>query len=128
MGPFIELIEEMKALFQERDWDQFHSPKNLAISLSIEAAEVLEHFQWITEKESYQLNPSTLNEVRDEIGDVMILLVYLASKLGINPLEAAKQKLVKVSKKYPADQCKGKNLKYTHYETAQSLQTSHTPD
>lgn len=121
MKPFEELLEEISALFEARDWEQFHSPKNLATALSVEASEVLEHFTWISDKESYNLNETTLSEVRDEIGDVMILLISLSDKLGINPIEAAKQKLFKVAQRYPVEKCKGKNLKHTHYATSESI-------
>jgi len=119
MTPFEELLNEMTAFFAVREWTQFHSPKNVAINLAVEAAEVLEHFSWITEKESAQLSPETLTQVREEIGDVMISLLHLASKLGINPLDAAREKMIKIGQRYPIEQCKGKNLKYTAYENSQ---------
>jgi dCTP diphosphatase len=77
------------AFNRERDWEQFHSPKNLAMALSVEVSEVVEHFQWLTEEQSQNIPPETLVEVREEIGDAMIYLVELAEKLGIDPVEAA---------------------------------------
>jgi dCTP diphosphatase len=99
----------------ERDWEQFHSPKNLAMALSVEVAEVVEHFQWLTEEQSKDLPPEKLAELRQEIGDVMIYLTELADKLGIDPVEAAKAKVVINGQKYPADLAKGKASKYTEY-------------
>jgi dCTP diphosphatase len=91
------------AFIEERDWKQFHSPKNLAMALSVEASEIIEHFQWLTEEQSRNLSPEKLAEVREEIGDVMIYLTELADKLGIDPVKAAKAKLEINKQKYPAD-------------------------
>ncbi len=96
-----------------RDWDQFHSPKNLAIALSVEASELLEHFQWVTEAESRRLDRYKLNQVGDELADVLIYLVRLADKLGIDLLDAAARKLRKNAKKYPAEKVRGSSKKYT---------------
>ncbi len=104
------------AFIEERDWEQFHSPKNLAMALSVEASEIIEHFQWLTEEQSRNLPPEKLAKVREEIGDVMIYLIELAYKLGIDPVEAAKAKLEINIQKYPADLVKGKASKYTEYE------------
>ena len=99
----------------ERDWEQFHSPKNLAMALSVEASEIVEHFQWLTEEESRNLSPEKLAEISEEIGDVMIYLTELADKLGVDPVEAAKAKVEINSKKYPTALVKGKASKYTEY-------------
>src|SRR5918995_7120681 len=88
-----DLRSAIGAFIQERDWEQFHSPKNLAMALSVEVAEIVEHFQWLTEEDSKNLPPGKLAEVREEIGDVMIYLTELADKLGIDPVEAAKEKV-----------------------------------
>ena len=85
------------------------------MALSVEVAEILEHFQWLTQEESRKLPPEKLTEVREEIGDVVIYLTELAEKLGIDPLEAAKGKLEINSKKYPASLVSGKAAKYTEY-------------
>ena len=112
-------MEDLKtaigAFIAERDWEQFHSPKNLAMALSVEVSEVVEHFQWLTEEESRNLPPEKLAEVREEVGDVMIYLTELAEKLGIDPLEAARAKLEINRRKYPADLVRGKASKYTEY-------------
>jgi len=110
-----ELRVDVKAFIEERDWAQFHSPKNLAMALSVEVSEVVEHFQWLTEEESRNLPPEKLAEVREEVGDVMIYLTELAEKLGIDPLEAARAKLEINRRKYSADLVRGKASKYTEY-------------
>ena len=110
-------MEDLKGAIRdftaERDWDQFHSPKNLAMALSVEVAEIVEHFQWLTEERNRTLSPEMLAEVRGEIGDVMIYLTELADKLGIDPLQAAKAKVEMNYGKYPAILGKGKASKYT---------------
>jgi dCTP diphosphatase len=110
-----DLIRGLSEFARERDWEQFHSPKNLAMALSVEVSEIVEHFQWLTEEESYKLNSEALLKVKDEIGDVLIYLVNLSHKLGIDPLEAAKEKLKKNDLKYPAEKVKGSSSKYTEY-------------
>jgi NTP pyrophosphatase (non-canonical NTP hydrolase) len=110
-----DLRSAISAFIQERDWEQFHSPKNLAMALSVEVAEIVEHFQWLTEEDSKNLPPEKMAEVREEIGDVMIYLTELADKLGIDPVEAAKVKMTINGQKYPAELVKGKASKYTEY-------------
>jgi dCTP diphosphatase len=111
-----ELIGKLRDFAKERDWEQFHSPKNLAMALVVEAAEIVEHFQWLTQEQSKNLPPDKLNEIKEEIADVMIFLTNLADKLGIDLLEAAKEKIEKNKKNYPADVVKGKAFKYTEYK------------
>jgi NTP pyrophosphatase (non-canonical NTP hydrolase) len=111
-----DLIEQVKKFRQERDWDQYHSPKNLAMALMVEASELAEHFQWLTEKQSSSLPPEKLAEVREEIGDVLIYLVNLCDKLGIDPVAAAHDKLIKNRHKYPAARVRGKSGKYSEYK------------
>ena len=110
-----DLRSAIDAFIKERDWEQFHSPKNLAMALSVEASEIVEHFQWLTEEQSQNLHSEKLAEVRDEIGDVMIYLIELADKLGIDPVEAAKAKVVINGQKYPTELVKGNASKYTEY-------------
>ena len=110
-----DLRSAIGAFIRERDWEQFHSPKNLAMALSVEVAEIVEHFQWLTEEESKNLTPEKLAEIREEIGDVMIYLTGLADKLGVDPVEAAKAKVAINGQKYPAELVKGKASKYTDY-------------
>jgi dCTP diphosphatase len=110
-----DLRDAIRAFIEERDWGQFHSPKNLAMALSVEVAEIVEHFQWLTEEQSRNLPPEKLAEVREEIGDVMIFLTELAEKVGIDPVEAARAKLQINGQKYPAELVRGKASKYTEY-------------
>jgi dCTP diphosphatase len=110
-----ELRDTIRAFIEERDWEKFHSPKNLAMALGVEVAEIVEHFQWLTEEESKNLPPEKRAELREEIGDVMIYLIELADKLGIDPVEAAKAKVAINGQKYPVDLVKGKASKYTEY-------------
>jgi NTP pyrophosphatase (non-canonical NTP hydrolase) len=108
-----KLIEQIRNFNKERDWDQYHTPKNLSMALMVEAGELAEHFQWLTQDQSKTLNNETLEKVREEIGDVLIYLLNIADKLGINPIAAAKEKILKNANKYPANQVKGKAAKYT---------------
>jgi NTP pyrophosphatase (non-canonical NTP hydrolase) len=108
-------VDELERFVEERDWEQFHSPKNLAMALSVEVAEIVEHFQWLTEEQSHDLTPEKLAEIRQEIGDVMIYLAELADKFGIDPVEAARAKVEINKEKYPAALVKGKADKYTEY-------------
>lgn len=110
-----ELVSQLREFAKERDWEQFHSPKNLAMALSVEVAEIVEVFQWLTEDQSRRLDGEKLDKVKEEIADVMIFLTNLADKLGIDPLGAAKEKIEKNRKKYPANIVKGKAHKYTEY-------------
>ena len=96
-----------------RDWDQFHSPKNLAMALSAEAGELLEVFQWLTEDESNRLDAKAKSAAADEIADVLLYLVRLADKLGIDPLAEAKRKLDENEQRYPADKARGSAKKST---------------
>ena len=108
-----ELIKKLRKFAKERDWEQFHSPKNLVMALSVEVAEIMEHFQWLTEKQSRNLDQKTLDTVKQEIGDIQIYLARLADQLGIDPLLAAKEKLQKNAEKYPVKKAKGSAKKYT---------------
>ena len=96
-----------------RDWGQFHSPKNLAMALSVEAAELLELFQWLTEAQSRALTPEDHAKVSDEIADVLLYLIRLGDQLGIDPVAAAQRKMVANERKYPADKARGNSKKYT---------------
>lgn len=100
-----ELVNKIKQFNEERDWDQFHSPENLAKSISIEAAELLECFQWD--------NNYNLDEVKDELADVINYCIQMADKLDINLKQIVLEKLKKTAKKYPVELAKGKSDKYT---------------
>ena len=107
-----ELKRKLRDFATKRDWDQFHSPKNLAMALSVEVAELVEHFQWLTEEQSYIKDPEKLEEIKQEIGDILIYLTRLSDKLGIDLLEAAKDKIKINDKKYPVELSKGNARKY----------------
>ena len=100
----------------ERDWDQFHSPKNLAMALTVEAAEIAEHFQWMTTGAANELPNEKREEVRHELADVFVYLIRLADKLDIDLYAAVNDKMVLNRKKYPADKVRGDSRKYTEYK------------
>ena len=108
-----KLRDAMREFARVRDWDQFHSPKNLAMALSVEAAELLENFQWLTEEQSRRLDPKAQAAVRREIADVLLYLVRLGDQLGIDPVAAAQAKLVENAQKYPVEKSRGNRKKYT---------------
>ena len=112
-------LEQIKLKLREfaadRDWDQFHSPKNIAMALNVEAGELQEHFQWLTELQSKQLDTETLDEVAEEIADVQLYLIRLADKLDIDIVASTLKKMEKNAKKYPAEKVRGKAKKYTKY-------------
>jgi dCTP diphosphatase len=107
------LRDQLRKFAADRDWDQFHSPKNIAMALSVEAGELLEVFQWLTEEESRNLSPEGKAAASEEIADVLLYLVRLGDKLGIDPIAAAQLKLVANAKKYPVDKARGNSKKYT---------------
>ncbi len=110
-----DLREKLRRFAEERDWDQFHSPKNLAMALIVEAAELVEHFQWMTQDESRNLPADKKAEVEAELADILIYLVRIADKLNIDLHTAALEKLQHNAEKYPADQVRGLSKKYTEY-------------
>jgi NTP pyrophosphatase (non-canonical NTP hydrolase) len=107
------LRDALRQFALERDWDQFHNPKSLACALSVEAAELLEPFQWLSEPESAALPPQTLEHVRQEVADVFLYLIRLADKLGIDLVTAAQAKIEVNSRRYPVAQARGTRRKYT---------------
>ena len=108
-----QLRVALRAFAAERDWDQFHSPKNLAMALSVEAGELLETFQWLTEEQSRSLTPEALAAAGDEVADVLLYLIRLCDQLGIDPVTAAQRKLLANARKYPVDKARGNSKKYT---------------
>jgi len=108
-----DLVNRLRKFADEREWGQFHSPKNLAMALTVEAAELLGEFQWLTEQQSRQPEQECLNRIKEEVGDVMIYLVLLSDHLSIDPMAAAFQKIEKNRTKYPVDKAKGSAKKYT---------------
>lgn len=113
---FDQLKKRVRQFAAERDWDQFHSPKNLSMALIAEAAELIEHFQWLTEEQSNNLSSEKLTEIELELADVQIYLVRLADKLQLDLVAAVDRKLALNAKKYPADKVRGSSKKYTEYE------------
>ena len=117
-GDLARLRELVRQFVDERDWDQFHTPKNLASALSVEAAELLEHFQWLQHGRVDELGEHKLTEVRHEMADVLVYLVRLADKLGVDLLAAVEDKMVINRAKYPADKVRGDARKYHEYKDA----------
>jgi NTP pyrophosphatase (non-canonical NTP hydrolase) len=105
-----DLRDLVRRFVEERDWRQFHSPKNLSMSLAIEAAELMEHFQWIDTAESRRVkeDPNQLQEVREELADVLCYALALANELEIDLSAAVRDKMVKNAAKYPAEQSRGR--------------------
>ena len=112
-SPLLPLIESLRAFAKERDWGQFHAPKNLACALSVEASELLEHFQWLTEEQSQSLTPDKTVEVAAEAADVFLYLLQLCDTLGIDLMAAAQAKMLVNAQKYPVAAARGSNTKYT---------------
>ena len=112
-------LNQLKLMMREfadtRDWNQFHSPKNLAMALSVEAAELLEHFQWLTQEQSKNLSDEQLEKVSHELADTLLYLVRLADKLDIDLLSAAQNKMRLNYEKYPVEKSRGNANKYTEF-------------
>jgi NTP pyrophosphatase (non-canonical NTP hydrolase) len=118
--PLAQLKLRLRDFATARDWDQFHSPKNLSMALIAEAAELLEHFQWLTQDQSANLPQAKLKEVEHELADILIYLIRIADKLDIDLHQAAQTKIDLNEKKYPATTVKGSARKYTEYRVAPS--------
>lgn len=110
-----EMLEKILAYVKARDWEQFHNPKDVAISLSLEASEVLEHFQWKSPAEIKQHLEDNLGEVAEELSDVLYWVLLMAHYLKVDLNEAFDKKMLQNEKKYPAAKAKGSHKKYTHY-------------
>ena len=113
---FDRIKKEVRQFVVERDWDQFHSPKNLSMALIVEAAELVEHFQWLTEEQSCNLSAEKLAEVELELADIQVYLISLAEKLKLDLVAAVDKKLVLNAKKYPANKVRGSSIKYSEYK------------
>ena len=107
------LRDSLRDFATARDWNQYHSPKNLAIALSVEAAELLEHFQWIEDSDSLKLSQETIVKVDEEIADVFLYLIRLADILNIDLIGAADRKIEANARKYPVEKSRGNAKKYT---------------
>ena len=112
----LSLIGRINSFVEERDWAQFHSPKNLAMAMIVEAAEVVEHFQWMSEQESRDLDEPTKEKVGQELSDTLVYLLRIAEVCGIDLIAAANKKIDLNAQKYPVEKCKGSNAKYTDYQ------------
>jgi NTP pyrophosphatase (non-canonical NTP hydrolase) len=115
-GELARMRDLMRVFVDERDWDQFHTPKNLSAALSVEAAELLEHFQWLRDGRADELGPDKLVQVRHEMADVLLYLVRLADKLDVDLMAAVQEKMVLNRAKYPADLVRGDARKYDEYK------------
>jgi NTP pyrophosphatase (non-canonical NTP hydrolase) len=112
-NPLEPLVQALRTFAAERAWEQFHTPKNLACALSVEASELLEHFQWLTEAQSQSLPADKRAEVAAEAADVFLYLLQLCDKLGIDLVAAAHAKMHVNAEKYPAALARGSAAKYT---------------
>ena len=113
MKDIYDLQDDLREFAKERDWEKFHTPKNLAMALSVEVAELSEHFMWL---ESLEWPSGKIGLIADEMADVLIYLVRMADVMGIELLPAAFDKIEKNKAKYPADRVHGKADKYTEYD------------
>lgn len=107
-----ELRNALRSFAAERDWDQFHSPRNLATALAVEAAELLEPFQWLGEDAGRELPPATQAAVVEEMADVLLYLVRLADRLDVDLAQAARSKMARNAEKYPVEKSRGSSRKY----------------
>ena len=112
MNEVKNMIDKIKKFRDERDWIQFHDPKNMAVSIVLEASELLEHFQWKTIEEVEKYTRQNQGEIKDEIADIALYLFELADNLGIELINAMEIKLAKNEKKYPVEKARGKHTKY----------------
>ncbi|MFH2145520.1 MAG: nucleotide pyrophosphohydrolase [Candidatus Omnitrophota bacterium] len=112
MSEICQITEKIKKFRDERDWMQFHDPKNMAVSIILEASELLEHFQWKTLEEVDKYTKQNHAEIKDEIADIALYLFELADNLDISLIDAMDQKLRKNEMKYPVKKAKGKHTKY----------------
>jgi len=111
-----ELRLRLRDFVAERDWDKFHSPKNLAMALAVECAELVEQFQWLTEEQSARPDAARLARVEAELADILVYLVRIADRLDVDLLAATGRKLEENARKYPAERVRGKALKYDEYD------------
>lgn len=108
-----ELQQLIKKFCDDRDWDQFHNPKDLSISLALEAAEVLEHFQWKNKDEMAKHSVDNKDAIAEELADVLYWVLLLSNKLDIDLVDSFREKMKKNEVKYPVDKAKGSHKKYT---------------
>lgn len=116
MNELDELKKRLAKFAADRDWNQFHSPKNLSMALAAESGELLEQFQWLTEEQSKKLSEEKLHSIEEELADIQIYLIRLADKLNINIIDAVSKKIEVNERKYPVERVKGSAKKYDEYE------------
>ncbi|MDH5654535.1 MAG: nucleotide pyrophosphohydrolase [Spirochaetia bacterium] len=112
---FKDLTVQLRKFAHDRDWEQFHSPKNLAMALAGEAGELLEHFQWLTEKQSAELSGKKLKEAGEELADILIYLIRISDQLNLDLIDEVQNKIKINEKKYPVDKVRGSAKKYNEY-------------
>lgn len=110
-----DLTNKLREFAAERDWEQFHSPKNLVMALIVETAELVEHFQWLTPEQSENLSQKDKEKISEEVADILIYLTRFCDIMDIDLIKAAFEKIDENSKKYPANIVRGKALKYKDY-------------
>ena len=110
-----ELMLALRKFAKDRDWEQFHSPKNLSMALSVEASELLEHFQWTPEQATYKLGEAKQQLVGYELADIFIYLLRICDQLDIDLMEVTKQKIEINNQRYPVSKVKGSSKKYSEY-------------
>ena len=115
MTEILKLQERLRDFAEQRDWKQFHSPKNLSMALIVEAGELAEHFQWLTQEQSFNLASEKLEAVGEELADIFVYLVRLADQLDIDLPQAVERKIGLNELKYPADKVRGSAKKYNEY-------------
>ena len=115
MNQLEKLRQQIGDFAEKRDWNQFHSPKNLAMALIVEAGELVEQFQWITQRESFSLSAERQKAVEEELADILIYLVRLSDQLDVDLIRATQNKIKINESKYPADMVRGSSKKYTEY-------------
>ena len=124
MSELDDLKGTIRKFVDDRDWDQYHTPKNLAMALVAECGELVEHFQWLTEEQSQNVSAETLEEIGHELADVFVYLLRLSDKLGIDLVAAAERKMLLNAEKYPVDKAHGSAQKYTAYQDEATLSKS----
>jgi len=115
-----DLKEKMAEFVRERDWEQFHTPKNISMSIAIEAAELMEHFQWLTVEQSQTLDAKALADIGEELADIVIYSLSMANFLKLDLSDTVLAKMEKNIRKYPSEQVQGKSHKYTYYQDKES--------
>ena len=110
------LKKQLRNFAEERDWQGFHAPKNLVMAMNVEVAELMEHFQWLTEEQSENLDEKVFDDVQYEVADVFIYLVRLSDRLGVDLEAVVSEKIKRNAAKYPIEKCQGSAAKYTEYE------------